>query len=68
MYAQFSKWRDDDTLEAAIHALSDDAVMEDLSVDSTCIKVHESANEGKKRRIRRFAVPEAGGTQSSTLS
>ena len=68
VYARFAKWRDDGALEAVFHALSDDADMEALSVDSTCVKVHESANGGKKRRIRRLAVPEVGGTQSSTLS
>ena len=48
MYARFSKWRDDGTLEAVFHALSGDADMENLSVDSTCVKVHESANGGEK--------------------
>ena len=48
VYARFSKWRDDGTLEAVFHALSGDADMENLSVDSTCVKVHESANCGKK--------------------
>ena len=46
-YARFSKWRDDGTLEAVFHALSGDADMENLSVDSTCVKVHESANDGE---------------------
>ena len=68
VYARFSKWRDDGTLEAVFHALSGDADMENLSVDSTCVKVHESANDGEKQRIRRLAVPEVGGTQNSTLS
>ena len=35
VYARFSKWRDDGTLEAVFHALSGDADMENLSVDST---------------------------------
>lgn len=48
VYARFSKWRDDGTLEAVFHALSGDADMKNLSVDSTCVKVHESANGGKK--------------------
>lgn len=48
VYARFSKWRDDGTLEAAFHTLSADADMENLSMDSTCVKVHESANGGKK--------------------
>ena len=47
-YTRFAKWRDDGTLEAVFHALSDDADMEALSVDSTCVKVHESANGGEK--------------------
>ena len=44
--------RDGATLEAIFHALSADADMENLGLDSTCIKVHESANRGGKRRIR----------------
>ena len=48
VYARFAKWRDDGTLEAVFHALSEDADMENLSVDSTCVKVHESANGGEK--------------------
>lgn len=48
VYARFAKWRDDGTLEAVFYALSKDADMENLSVDSTCVKVHESANGGKK--------------------
>ena len=49
--------RDDGTLETVFHALSEDADMENLSIDSTCIKVH--ANGGEKQRIRQSAVPEA---------
>ncbi len=48
VYARFAKWRDDGTLEAIFRALSADADMENLSLDSTCIKVHESANGGGK--------------------
>ena len=48
MYARFAKWRDDGTLEAIFRALSEDADMENLSLDSTCIKVHERANGGGK--------------------
>ena len=48
VYARFAKWRDDGTLEAIFCALSADADMENLSLDSTCIKVHESANGGGK--------------------
>ena len=48
VYARFAKWRDDGTLEAVFRALSEDADKENLSIDSTCIKVHESANGGEK--------------------
>ena len=48
VYARFAKWRDDGTLERVFHTLSGDADMENLSVDSTCIKIHESANGGGK--------------------
>ena len=48
MYARFAKWQDDGTLEAIFRALSAGADMENLSLDSTCIKVHESANGGEK--------------------
>ena len=48
VYARFFRWRDDGTLEAVFHALSGDADMENLSVDSTCVKVHESANGREK--------------------
>ena len=49
-YARFAKWRSDGTLENVFHALSEDADVENLSIDSTCIKVHESANGGGKNR------------------
>lgn len=48
VYARFAKWRDDGTLECVFRALSRDADMENLSIDSTSVKVHESSNGGKK--------------------
>lgn len=48
VYARFAKWRGNSSLERVFHALSADADMENLSMDSTCIKVHESANGGGK--------------------
>ncbi len=48
VYARFAKWQDDGTLEAIFRALTADAEMGNLSLDSTCIKVHESANGGGK--------------------
>ncbi len=50
VYARFAKWRDEGTLEAIFQALSTDADMENLSIDSTSIRVHESANGGEKIR------------------
>ena len=50
VYARFAKWWDDGTLGTVFHALSEDADMENLSIDSICIKVHESANGGGKNR------------------
>lgn len=48
MYARFAKWRDDGTMEGIFHALSTDTDMENSSMDSTCVKVHENANSGEK--------------------
>lgn len=50
VYARFAKWCDDGTLEMVFRVLSADADMENLSINSTCIKVHESANGGGKQR------------------
>lgn len=49
VYARFAKWRDDSTLETVFYALPEDADMENISIDFTNIKVHESANGGKNR-------------------
>ena len=48
VYARFAKWRDNGTLETIFCALSADADMENLCLDSTYIEVHESANGGGK--------------------
>ena len=48
VYSRFAKLRVEGTLETVFHALSEDADMENLSIDSTSIKVHESANGGGK--------------------
>jgi len=50
VYTRFKKWRDEGTLEKVFRDLSSDADMENLSIDSSSIKVHESANGGKKDR------------------
>ena len=48
VYARFRKWRDEGVLEQIFRTLSADADMENLSIDSTSVKVHQSANGGKK--------------------
>lgn len=49
VYTRFRKWRNDGTLENVFRVLSSDADMENLSIDSTSVKVHESANGGVKK-------------------
>ena len=50
VYARFAKWRDDGILEAVFSELSQEADAENLSIDSTCVKVHESSNGGETNR------------------
>lgn len=52
VYARFAKWRADGIWENIFSELNQDADAENLSIDSTCVKVHESSNGGKKRKIR----------------
>jgi transposase len=53
VYARFRKWKADGVWEWAFKALSSDFDAENLSVDSTCSKVHQSANGGKKGAKKR---------------
>ena len=48
VYARFGKWRDDGVWENIFSQLNQDADIENLSIDSTCVKVHESSNGGEK--------------------
>ena len=48
VYSRFAKWRDNGVLEKVFRTLSSDADMENISIDSTCVKVHQSANGGEK--------------------
>ena len=48
VHTLFSKWRDNGTLRRIFLALSQDTDMKNLSIDSTCVKVHESGNSGEK--------------------
>jgi len=49
VYTRTRKWRDDGILKKGFRAISSDADKENLSIESTSIKVHESANGGVKR-------------------
>jgi transposase len=48
VYSRFAKWRDNGILENVFRALSSDADIKNISIDSTCVKVHQSANVGGK--------------------
>lgn len=50
VYARFRKWQADGVLERVFKALSSDFDAENLSIDSTCSKVRQSANGNKKGR------------------
>ena len=47
-YTRFRKRRDEGALKQIFHTLSTNADMENLSIDSTSVKVHQSANGSKK--------------------
>ena len=46
VYARFRKWQKDGVWEEIFHTLSSDADMENLSIDSTMAKAHQSTNGG----------------------
>ena len=48
VYARFQKWSEEGILENIFQNLTSDADFENISIDSTSCKVHESANGGKK--------------------
>ena len=50
VYSRFRKWRDMGVFEAVFQALSIYADFENISIDSTSCKVHQSANGGEKIR------------------
>jgi len=62
VYARFAKWRDEGILEAIFQALSTDADMENLSIDSTSIRVHEGANGGGKTGVKAVGRSRGGLT------
>jgi len=62
VYARSAKWRDEGILEAIFQALSTDADMENLSIDSTSIRVRESANGGEKSGVKAVGRSRGGFT------
>ncbi len=50
VYARFRKWKQLEIFTDIIASLCTDADMENLSIDSTSCKVHQSANGGEKNK------------------
>lgn len=48
IYSRFCKWRDDSTLLLIFKSLNSEADYENLSIDSTLIKVHQHSAGAKK--------------------
>jgi len=48
VYSRFTKWSKNDVFETVFKALTGDADMQDLSIDSTSCKVHQHAVGAKK--------------------
>jgi len=53
VYSRFCKWRDEGVLAAIFTALSMNGDYENLSIDSTSIKVHQHGSSGKRGPIVR---------------
>ena len=61
VYARFRKWAADGIIEKIFRELAQDADKEYICIDSTSVKVHESANGGvKKGAIKPLDVPKVG--------
>lgn len=60
VYARFAKWRDDGIWERIFSELNKEADTENLSIDSTCVKVHESSNGEKKRENKAIGLTKGG--------
>ena len=48
VYSRFCKWRDEGTLLKIFEHLREDADYENLSIDSTVVKAHQSSAGAKK--------------------
>ena len=60
VYARFAKWRDDGIWERIFSELNKEADTENLSIDSTCVKVHESSNGGEKKENKAIGLTKGG--------
>jgi transposase len=48
VYARFKKWGEDGTFQRLFETLTQDADMQDVSIDSTSCKAHQHASGAKK--------------------
>jgi len=60
VYARFRTWKQMGLYEAIFAALSADADRENISIDSTSCKVHQSANGGEKAENKAVGVSKGG--------
>ena len=60
VYARFRKWKQLEIFMDIIASLCTDADMENLSIDSTSCKVHQSANGGKKTKNKAVGISKGG--------
>lgn len=65
VYRRFRKRKKMGVFEEIFQALSTDADFDNISIDSTSCKAHQSANGGGNPRIRQLECPEAAGIQRS---
>lgn len=54
VYSRFAKWLEEGLWERIFSELNQEADTENLSIDSTCVKVHESSNGGEKKQKKRL--------------
>lgn len=68
VYSRFRKWKKLGVLEAIFQALTIDADFENISIDSTSCKVHQSANGGEKSENKAVGMSRGGrNTKIHTL-
>ena len=68
VYSRFRKWKELGVFESILQALSVNADFENISIDSTSCKVHQSANGGKKSEYKAVGMSRGGrNTKIHTL-